>query len=384
MGHPASSSLVGRGSAARMRTIRPPEGWRLFFRDDQKAVRARQRSQVARALPGTSATSGSCPAGGLKLQEAGRKRVRPGLARLSVSAARRARAKRGPRSRLPASAPSTGAAKSRNVTAEETGLPGRPKKGFVTEPVAAAARQFPEDQRLAGLDAHAGEVEARACAGQRRLHQVEFARRDAAGDEQHVRLCGLGQRTCQRFGVVIRGRGQHPGLAAGSGNHGCQHGRVRVADLAGAGEDSTGRAHRLWQEWPRAAADKHVEQRASACRGERDLREGDCGPGGEQFVALARLRALGNNVFAFSQLALGSSRTRPFDTSTCSIITTASAPAGTGAPVMISHAAPFGSGPAGASPARVAPAMAEIVRRKPRQPGRQIHRAWSGQRAADR
>ena len=54
----------------------------------------------------------------------------------------------------------------------------------------------------------------------------------------------------------------------------------------------------------------------------------------------------------------GMSRTRLPSASTCSSIITASAPAGTGAPVMISHAAFGGSGPAGASPARVVPASA--------------------------
>ena len=64
----------------------------------------------------------------------------------------------------------------------------------------------------------------------------------------------------------------------------------------------------------------------------------------------------------FSMVRGGSSRTVRSDglppASTCSSIITASAPAGTGAPVMISHAAPGGSGPDGACPARVEPATA--------------------------
>ena len=49
------------------------------------------------------------------------------------------------------------------------------------------------------------------------------------------------------------------------------------------------------------------------------------------------------------------------DLSTCSSMTTQSAPAGTGAPVMISHADAGGKGPAGASPAWVDPAMGSAL-----------------------
>jgi hypothetical protein len=43
-----------------------------------------------------------------------------------------------------------------------------------------APGQLAEDQRLAGLDANAGEVEAGSGAGQGRLDQIEFARRNSA------------------------------------------------------------------------------------------------------------------------------------------------------------------------------------------------------------
>ena len=79
---------------------------------------------------GTSETSGNSPAAP-NVHFAGRKRVRSRLWCFPDWGASRARAKRGAGSRLPASAASTGAANSRNVTAEETGLPGRPKKGNV-------------------------------------------------------------------------------------------------------------------------------------------------------------------------------------------------------------------------------------------------------------
>jgi hypothetical protein len=65
---------------------------------------------------------------------------------LSAVEASRAKAKRGLGSRLPASAASTGAAKSRKVTAEETGLPGSPKKGKAS----ASPRAWEADERPPG------------------------------------------------------------------------------------------------------------------------------------------------------------------------------------------------------------------------------------------
>ena len=90
------------------------------------------------------------------------------------------------------------------MTAEETGLPGRPKKG--SEGDAGGAGQFSEDRRLARLDADASEVKAGSDAGQGRLDEVEFARRDAAGDEQEIGSGGLGQRIVEGLSVV-GGRG---------------------------------------------------------------------------------------------------------------------------------------------------------------------------------
>ncbi len=93
-----------------------------IFRHDEKAVGAAMAARSPDPCQGTSATSGVGPA---KVHAAGRKRVRPFF--VFTSSVRRARAKFGPRALRPASAATTGAAKSRKVTAEETGLPGRPK-----------------------------------------------------------------------------------------------------------------------------------------------------------------------------------------------------------------------------------------------------------------
>ncbi len=55
-------------------------------------------------------------------------------------------------------------------------------------------------------------------------------------------------------------------------------------------------------------------------------------------------------------------RTRPFRRCVCSTITTASAPAGMGAPVMISTACPGPTSPANRSPARTSPMTSQLAR----------------------
>ncbi len=137
-----------------------------------------------------------------------------------TSSARRARAKRGTRSLRPASAATTGAAKSRKVTAEETGLPGRPKQALRAAlgsgGLCGSSGKLSEDQRLAGLDADAGEVEARAGAGEGGLDEIEFACGDAAGDEQKIGSRRPGEGGIERVGVVAamgRTQGSPPAAA---------------------------------------------------------------------------------------------------------------------------------------------------------------------------
>src|ERR1019366_723487 len=114
---------------SRMRTIEPgSREWASSGRTRKQLERARA-ARSPEPCQATNSTSGSLPAGAVKVQAAGRKRVRPALACREGLSAMRARAKCGAGSRLPASAARTGAAKSRKVTAEETGLPGRPKNG---------------------------------------------------------------------------------------------------------------------------------------------------------------------------------------------------------------------------------------------------------------
>ena len=77
------------------------------------------------------------------------------------------------------------------------------------------SRDFAEDEGFARLDADAGEVKMCAEAGKRGFDEVEFAGRDAAGDEEHVGFASLCRGGVEGFGSV-GGGGQDDGLGAGS------------------------------------------------------------------------------------------------------------------------------------------------------------------------
>src|SRR5579863_7364302 len=106
-----------------MRTIEPAAR--------RSASSGTTKKQLARAIAArspepfqeTSLTSGVGPA---KVPAAGRNRVKPVF--VLTASTSRARAKDGPRALRPASAATTGAANSKNVTADETGFPGSPKQ----------------------------------------------------------------------------------------------------------------------------------------------------------------------------------------------------------------------------------------------------------------
>ena len=74
-----------------------------FFGHHKEAVGEAMAARSPEPCQGTSATSGNWPAAP-KVHLAGRKRVRPGFSCFSLFGASRASAKRGPGSRLPASA----------------------------------------------------------------------------------------------------------------------------------------------------------------------------------------------------------------------------------------------------------------------------------------
>jgi hypothetical protein len=148
------------------------------------------------------------------------------------------------------------------------------------------------------LNSNAGEVEASACAGQGWLYKIEFARRHAAGDEQQVSLCGLGERAVEGSGIV-RGGGQNPGFAARGGCHRGQHGGIRVADLTGSGRGLHGHEFIACGENRHTGPDKNVNCSVAAGRGQGNLRELHRGPGSKQFVSLASLCSLGHDILAW-------------------------------------------------------------------------------------
>src|ERR1022692_2717926 len=128
-----------------MRTIEPGSREWASAGTTRKQLERARAARSPEPCQATNSTSGSLPAGAVKVQAAGRKRVRPALGFREGLSAMRARAKCGAGSRLPASAARTGAAKSRKVTAEDTGLPGRPKNGREDpeeRPSGAKARLF--------------------------------------------------------------------------------------------------------------------------------------------------------------------------------------------------------------------------------------------------
>ena len=228
--------------------------------------------------------------------------------------------------------------------------------------VSGTAAPLSEDRWLAGLDAHAGEVEASAGAGESRLNQIEFARGNAAGDEQQIGLGSLCERGVEGLGCVSRDgqtpmarRRLRPPSRPAWERSSCGSGRDRA-------RTGWAQVRRRWREWPRAG-----ERRPGAPRNRRSLRALSAPapiavPAGSSSSPLRACAPRATMFSPFSMVRGGSSRTvradGPPPVSTCSSIITASAPAGTGAPVMISHAAPRGSGPDGACPARVEPATA--------------------------
>ena len=176
----------------------------------------------------------------------------------------------------------------------------------------AGAGPLTKDGWLAGLDAHAGEVKAGAGAGESRLDEIEFARRNAAGDEEQIGLGGLSERRVQGFGCVTR-YGQNPRLATGRGHHRGQHGSVRIANLSGTWPRPDGHKLVSGSENGHTRANEDLELCAAAGGHERYLRRAYRGSRGQQFGTLARLRAAGHDVFT---LLYGARRQQP-DGSRC-------------------------------------------------------------------
>ena len=157
--------------------------------------------------------------------------------------------------------------------------------------------ELSKHHRLAGLHAHAGEVEAGAYAGECGFDQVEFARGDAAGDEQKIGRGGASEGGVERLGGIARD-GQDPRRASGCRNHCGQHGAAGVANLAGLWFGGDGHKFVACGENGHARFGVDLEICTAAGRGQSNLRGVDQGSGGQQRIAFARLRAAGHDVLA--------------------------------------------------------------------------------------
>ena len=144
-------------------------------------------------------------------------------------------------------------------------------------------------------------------AGQGGLGEVEFARRNSAGDEQKVSRCSLGQRFVEGLGVV-GGGGQNPGFAARGAHEGGQHRRVGVANLAGSRRGRDGDKLVASGENSHVGPAKDLQSGIAAGRGQSDLPGVERASGGKQLLSHARLDALSHNVLAPLQ---GTGREQP-------------------------------------------------------------------------
>ena len=213
---------------------------------------------------------------------------------------------------------------SSNVTIVDTGFPGNPKKNV--------SRQRPKTAGLPGRIATASKIKFGAKILQHRLDQIVLPHRDAAGHHQHVfpeSALDLGAQKIRAIGGISE---QHRFAAGDLGLRG-ERDAVAVANLEG-----------TWF---------LVDQHDLVARGE----DGDTGFRGAKQFRLAHLRGQATSAYPrrvpgdriaspdFASLPRGtmfwparvSRSKRTFSPSrwVCSIMTTASAPAGTAAPVMI-------------------------------------------------
>ncbi len=171
-----------------MRTVSPAERRSASSGIYQKAIGVGPTAaRSPEPCQSTRRTVSNSPRGAAKLQIAGRNRVRPGFP--VTSSARFASAKCGPQSIRPPRARRMGAAKSRNVTAEDTGFPGSPNStSCCLVLVGIRGRELDKDQRFAGLNANASEMKTSAEACHGGLDEVEFAGRDSSADQDEISL----------------------------------------------------------------------------------------------------------------------------------------------------------------------------------------------------
>jgi hypothetical protein len=166
-----------------------------------------------------------------------------------------------------------------------------------------------KDERLAGLDFYAGEMEFGTEAGEGGLNEIEFTCGDSAGDEEHVGLHRLSKRGVKGFGGV-GGGGEDDWLGAGVGNKCGEHGGVGIADFAESGFGANGNEFVAGSEDGYSRTFVDVELGITAGSSEGDLGGSETRAGLEKFIAATGLGAFSDDVFAGLDFALGSEANR--------------------------------------------------------------------------
>ena len=140
---------------------------------------------------------------------AGRKRV---MSAAGSACGERAWAKRGAEGGFAGERAEDGRGEEQEGDHRRDGVSGQAEEG---KRAAALPRELAEDGGLAGLDAHAGEVEDGAALGECLLDEVVFAGGDASGEEQKVAglLRGIEERA--QIVEVVAGDTEANGFAAG-------------------------------------------------------------------------------------------------------------------------------------------------------------------------
>ena len=164
--------------------------------------------------------------------------------------------------------------------------------------------QLSKDERLAGLDAHAGEAETRAGAGEGGLDEIEFAGGDAAGEDQQVGFrawASAWSRASAVSAAAGRIHGSPPAAATMAASMGALELRIWPGpggldrdQLVSGGEDG------------HAGPNEDLERRVTAGGRESDLSGANHGPGGEQIVACEPARPAPRCSRPFSILRGGS------------------------------------------------------------------------------
>ena len=234
---------------------------------------------------------------------------------------------------------------SSKTTSALTGLPG--------SPMTVVAAELPDRQRLAGLDRDPPEVELPAL-GEHGANVVVAADRDAGGGDDACR------RAPRRRPGRARPRRRRRGRAAAAAARRRPRGRPPPARRRSRRGSGAGRAAPR----PRRARRRSRQDRDDRATADLDLAEPDRGEHGDRGRRRAVRAARSSRRRACREPRPGrappderprSTSTSSADSAACSIGTTASAPGGIGAPVMIRAAVPATTVGSSGAPAATSP-----------------------------